>query len=60
MSRNGIKSGHIVEISDADDHLELLYPLPSNSVANFRGSLKRDASLANELIDEHKQEVKRD
>lgn len=57
--RLGIKPGHVVEIRDAGDHLEL-YPLPADPLAAFRGSLKQDVSLANELIEEHKLEVKRD
>lgn len=57
--RLGIKPGSKVEIRDAGDHLEL-YPLPSDPVAAFRGSLKLEVSLADELIDEHKLEVKRD
>lgn len=57
--RLGIKPGHVVEIRDAGDHLEL-YPLPIDPLAAFRGSLKQDVSLANELIEEHKLEVNRD
>lgn len=57
--RYGIKPGTVIEIRDAGDHLEL-YPLPNDPVAAFRGSLKPDVSLANELIEEHKREVKRD
>ena len=57
--RYGIKPGTVIEIRDAGDHLEL-YPLPDDPVAAFRGSLKLDVSLANELIEEHKREVKRD
>jgi AbrB family looped-hinge helix DNA binding protein len=54
--RLGVKPGHIVEIRDAGDHLEL-YPLPTDSLVGFRGSLKQDISLANELIEEHKLEA---
>ena len=57
--RLGIKPGHVVEIRDADDHLEL-YPLPADPLAAFRGSLKQDVSLADELIEEHQLEVKHD
>lgn len=57
--RHGIKPGHVVEIRDAGDHLEL-YPLPTDPLAAFRGSLKQGVSMANELIDEHKIDVKRD
>jgi len=57
--RYGIKPGMVIEIRDAGDHLEL-YPLPNDPVAAFRGSLKADNSLADELIEEHRREVKRD
>jgi len=57
--RLGIKPGHVIEIRDAGDHLEF-YPLPADPLQAFRGSLKQDISLANELIEEHKLEVKRD
>jgi AbrB family looped-hinge helix DNA binding protein len=57
--RLGIMPGHVVEIRDAGDHLEL-YPLPVDPLAAFRGSLKQEASLADELIAEHKFEVERD
>ena len=50
---------HVIEIRDAGDHLEF-YPLPADPLQAFRGSLKQDISLANELIEEHKLEVKRD
>ena len=57
--RLGIKPGHMVEIRDAGDHLEL-YPLPADPLAAFRGSLKQDVSLANDQVEEHKLEVKHD
>ena len=57
--RLGIKPGHVVELRDAGDHLEI-YPLPTNPLVAFRGSLKQDISLANELIEEHELEVKND
>jgi len=57
--RLGIKPGHVIEIRDAGDHLEL-YPLPSDPLAAFRGSLKQEVSLADELIEEHELEVNRD
>jgi AbrB family looped-hinge helix DNA binding protein len=57
--RLGIKPGHPVELRDAGDHLEL-YPLPTDPLAAFRGSLKQGVSMANELIDEHEFEVKHD
>jgi AbrB family looped-hinge helix DNA binding protein len=57
--RYGIKPGNRIELRDAGDHLEL-YPLPADSVEAFRGSLKKGVSLANELINEHQQEVKQD
>jgi AbrB family looped-hinge helix DNA binding protein len=57
--RLGIKQGHVVELRDAGDHLEL-YPLPGDPLVAFRGSLKQDIYLANELIEEHELEVKND
>lgn len=57
--RFDIQPGHRIEIRDAGDHLEL-YRLPTDPVSAFQGSLKRDISLADTLIDEHKLEVKRD
>jgi AbrB family looped-hinge helix DNA binding protein len=57
--RYGMKAGHVIEIRDAGDHLEL-YPLPTDAVAAFRGSLKQDMSVANALIVEHKNEVELD
>jgi AbrB family looped-hinge helix DNA binding protein len=55
--RLGIKPGHVVELRDAGDHLEI-YPLPGDPLVAFRGSLKQAISLANELIEEHELEVK--
>ena len=52
--RLGIKPGHVV-----GDHLEL-YPLPTDPLAAFRGSLKKDVSLADELIEERKLELRLD
>jgi len=57
--RLGIKPGHVVELRDAGDHLEI-YPLPGDPLVAFRGSLKQDISLANELIQEHELEFKCD
>jgi AbrB family looped-hinge helix DNA binding protein len=57
--RYGIKPGNIFEIRDAGDHLEL-YPLPADPIAAFRGSLNQEVSLADELMKEHKLEVKHD
>lgn len=54
--RHGIQPGNVVEIRDAGDHIEL-YPLPADSITAFRGSLKNAASLADQLIAEHQQEV---
>jgi AbrB family looped-hinge helix DNA binding protein len=56
--RFGIKPGGLIEIREAGDHLEL-YPLPDDPGAAFRGSLKADTSLADELIREHRQELSR-
>jgi AbrB family looped-hinge helix DNA binding protein len=57
--RLGIKPGHVIEIRDAGDHLEL-YPLPADPLQAFRGSLKQEFSLADELIEEHNHEVNSD
>jgi AbrB family looped-hinge helix DNA binding protein len=57
--RLGIKPGHVVELRDAGDHLKI-YPLPVDPLVAFRGSMKQDISLGNELIEEHKLEVKCD
>ena len=57
--RLGMKPGQRVELRDAGDHLEL-YPLPQDPLAALRGSLQRDLSLADGLIVEHQNEVKRD
>ena len=57
--RYGIKPGTSVEIREAGDHLEI-YLLPQDPVAAFRGSLPGGVSLADGLIQEHRQEVDRD
>ena len=57
--RLGITPGCKVEIRDAGDHLEI-YPLPADPLTAFRGSLKQDVSLADELIAEHQREVESD
>jgi len=57
--RYGIKQGSRLEIRQAADHLEL-YLLPDDTIALFRGSLKPEVSLAEELMKEHRQEVERD
>jgi AbrB family looped-hinge helix DNA binding protein len=55
--RYGIKPGNRIEIRDAGDHLEL-YPLPADPVSAFKGSLKTPVSLADDLIKEHKKDIK--
>jgi AbrB family looped-hinge helix DNA binding protein len=57
--RFGLKPGTSVEIREAGDHLEI-YPLPVDPIAAFRGSLKGGESLADALVEEHRQEVRRD
>lgn len=57
--RYGIKPGTSVEIREAGDHLEI-HLLPQDPVAAFRGSLPSGDSLADGLIQEHRQEVDRD
>jgi AbrB family looped-hinge helix DNA binding protein len=54
-----IEPGSVLEIRLAGDHPEL-YPLPPDPIAAFRGSLKKDTSLASELIEAHRDEVQRD
>ena len=56
--RLGMNPGQRLELRDAGDHLEL-YPLPLDPLAAFRGSLRRDLSLADELIVEHQLEGRR-
>lgn len=56
--RYGIKPGIRLEIREAGDHLEI-YTLPDDPVAAFRGSLKAEESLAEALIEEHRQDVER-
>jgi AbrB family looped-hinge helix DNA binding protein len=53
--RFGIVPGALVEIREADDHLEI-YPLPHDPIAAFRGSLKADISMGDALIEEHRQD----
>ena len=57
--RYGIKQGSRLEIRQAKDHLEL-YVLPDDPITLFRGSLKAEASMAAELVEEHRQEVEHD
>lgn len=54
--RYGIKPGTPLEIREVGDHLEL-YLLPTDPITAFRGSLKADDSLANQLMEEHRKEV---
>lgn len=61
--RYGLQLGSRLEIREADDHLEI-YALPDdapddrppNGVAAFRGSLKAERSLAEQLLLEHGQD----
>lgn len=55
----GIKPGARVELKLADRLIEIR-PLPEDPVREIRGSLKGRPSLADRLIKEHRQEVKRD
>lgn len=57
--RLSIKVGDLLEISVVDGHIELR-PLPADPIAAFFGSLRGDASLAQGLKGEHRQEVERD
>ncbi|MDP2901902.1 MAG: AbrB/MazE/SpoVT family DNA-binding domain-containing protein [Methylovulum sp.] len=57
--RLGMTPGRKIEIRDVGDHLEL-YPLPSDPLTAFRGSLKQELSLADQLIVEHQHEVESD
>ena len=55
----GIEPGSLLEIRAVGDHLEL-YPLPRDPISAFRGSLKAGRSLAQELIEEHREELRHD
>lgn len=55
----GIEPGSLLEVRAVGDHLEL-YPLPRDPISAFRGSLKVGRSLAQELIEEHREELRRD
>ena len=55
----GIEPGSVLEMTVVENHLELR-PLPRDPVAAFRGSLAKRPSLALALVEEHREEVKRD
>jgi bifunctional DNA-binding transcriptional regulator/antitoxin component of YhaV-PrlF toxin-antitoxin module len=54
-----IEPGSLLEVRAVGDHLEL-YPLPRDPISAFRGSLKAGRSLAQELIEEHREELRHD
>ncbi|MDA8159131.1 MAG: AbrB/MazE/SpoVT family DNA-binding domain-containing protein [Desulfobacteraceae bacterium] len=54
-----IEKGSLLEIALVGDHIEMR-PVPADPIAAFCGSLKDRDSLAQGLIDEHRQEVCRD
>ena len=51
--RLNIKTGQALEISFADDHLEIR-PLPADPIHHLRGILKGGPSLARELLRERR------
>lgn len=55
----GLKPGSLVEVRLANKHIEII-PLPNDPVSALRRTLKTRKSLANQLINEHKREVKQD
>jgi AbrB family looped-hinge helix DNA binding protein len=55
----GIEPASILEVRAVGNHLEL-YPLPRDPITTFRGSLRGRSSLAETLIEEHRDELKRD
>jgi AbrB family looped-hinge helix DNA binding protein len=55
----GIEPGSLLEVRAVGDHLEL-YPLPRDPISAFRGSLKAGRSLAQELIEDHREELRHD
>ena len=57
--RFGIKPGSMLEIRGAEDHIEI-YMLPADPIKALRGSLKGGPSMAEALIREHREEVRRD
>ena len=54
-----IEPGSLLEVRAVGDHLEL-YLLPRDPVSAFRGSLKAGRSLAQELIEDHREELHHD
>lgn len=57
--RLSIEVGDLLEVSVVDGHIELR-PMPADPIAAFFGSLQGGASLAQDLKEEHRQEVERD
>ncbi|GJM05749.1 MAG: hypothetical protein DHS20C09_17450 [marine bacterium B5-7] len=55
----GIHPGSLVEVRLADKHIEII-PLPEDPISAQRGTLRARKSLANQLINEHRREVRRD
>lgn len=55
----GLKPGTLVEIRYAKGHIEIV-PLPKDPIKALRGALKGQKSLAGQLINEHRLEVKKD
>ncbi|MFZ5593333.1 MAG: AbrB/MazE/SpoVT family DNA-binding domain-containing protein [Pseudomonadota bacterium] len=54
-----IEPGSLLEVSVVGDHIELR-PAPRDPIAAFCGSLAGGESLAEGLMEEHRQEVGRD
>lgn len=57
--RLGIKPGTTVELIPEEGHLQLR-ALPGDPIRAVRGSLKGGPSLAKQLIDEHRKDVRRE
>ncbi len=57
--RHGILPGMTVQVIDADDHI-VIVPAAERPISHFRGLLKRDDSLTEELLRERKAERRRE
>jgi len=54
-----IEKSSVLAIALVGDHIEMR-PVPNDPISAFCGSLKTTGSLAEGLIDEHRQEVRAD
>jgi AbrB family looped-hinge helix DNA binding protein len=53
------KSGGVRQLLEKSDHL-VLKPVPADPIAAATGFLQTSASLTRDLIDQHKEEARRD